>query len=126
VAKRLQLQVIGDDDDPGSADELGRQLAKDLRAIGGLAVDPVYAERPAMAKSGTVQQIGYWVVSGLLSASTVGAVRDVLVAYLARTRARAVRIKAGDREVTLEGVSAADLASVTEQLRSILDGEETA
>lgn len=120
MAKKLQLQVIGDSE---NLDELGRQLAKDLRAIGGLAVHPVHAEPPKLAKSDTVQQIGYWLVSGLLSATTIGAIRDVIVAYLARTRARAVRVKVGDREVTLDGASASDVATVTAQLQSLLDEE---
>jgi hypothetical protein len=124
VTTELTVQVIGEEStDPRRLDELGRQLAQDLRAAGPLSVRPVEVQPPPLSKSGTAQQIGYLVVSGLLSASTVGAIRDVIVAYLARSRARAVRVKAGDREVTLDGASKDDLATVTKQLRELIEGD---
>lgn len=124
MTTELTVQVIGEEPiDPRRLDELGRQLAQDLRAAVALSVRPVEAQLPPLSKSGTAQQIGYLVVSGLLSASTVGAIRDVIVAYLARSRARAVRVKAGDREVTLDGASKDDLAAVTKQLRELIEGD---
>lgn len=118
------MQVIGDDNTAaGRLDELSRQLAADLRAAAPLAVRPLAMAPPQSAKSGAAEQIGYLVVSGLLSASTIGAIRDVIVAYLARTRARAVRIRRGDREVTLDGASAADLSAVTKQLARLLEDD---
>jgi Effector Associated Constant Component 1 len=127
VTKKLAVQVIGDEStDPGRLDELGRQLAKDLRAAGHLAVDPVPAAPPQMAKSGVKDEIAYWIISGAFSATTVRAIRDVIVAYLERTRARAVRVRVGEREVTLEGASATDLAAVTQLLTTLVPAEPPA
>jgi Effector Associated Constant Component 1 len=124
VTMELTVQVIGEEStDPRRLDEMGRQLAQDLRSAAALSVRPIEVQPPPLSKSGTAQQIGYLVVSGLLSASTVGAIRDVIVAYLARSRARAVRVKAGDREVTLDGASKDDLAAVSKQLRELIQGD---
>jgi hypothetical protein len=124
VTTELTVQVIGDEGtDDRRLDELTRQLAGDLRAAGPLAVRPLTAPPPGLAKSGMVEQIGYLVVSGLLSATTIGAIRDVIVAYLARSKARAVRITVGDREVTIDGASAADLSAVTKQLTELLEDD---
>ncbi|MBX6356354.1 MAG: hypothetical protein IRZ05_10940 [Micromonosporaceae bacterium] len=124
MTTELTVQVIGDDNTAaGRLDELSRQLAADLRAAAPLAVRPLAMAPPQSVKSGAAEQIGYLVVSGLLSASTIGAIRDVIVAYLARTRARAVRIRRGDREVTLDGASAADLSAVTKQLARLLEDD---
>jgi hypothetical protein len=125
VTTELTVQVIGDESaDAARLDELGRQLAGDLRAAGPLSVRPLMPQPPPPgSKSGVAEQIGYLVVSGLLSATTIRAIRDVIVAYLARTRARAVRIKVGDREVTLDGASAADLSAVTRQLTSLVEDD---
>jgi hypothetical protein len=124
VTTELTVQVIGDESAGAELlDELG-QLAQDLRAAGPFAVRPptVMPQMPGGA-AGTAEQIGYLVVSGLLSATVIGAIRDVIVAYLARTRARAVRIKVGDREVTLDGASAADLSAVTKQLTRLVEDD---
>ena len=127
MTNKLAVQVIGDEHaDPGRLDELGRQLARDLRAVGRLAVDPVRAEPSRMAKSAVTDEIGYWIVSGLFSAATVRAVRDVIVAYLERTRARAVRVRVGEREVTIEGASATDLTAVTQLLTTLVPAEPPA
>lgn len=122
----LAVQVIGDETtDPARLDEMSRELARDLHAAGPLAVHPVMVWPPLMSKSSAVEHIGYLVVSGLLSAATVRAIRDVVVAYLARTKARAVRVTVGDREVVLDGVSAADLSAVTKRLTELVEGDGT-
>ncbi len=124
MTNKLAVRVIGDEHpDPGRLDELGRQLARDLRAVGHLAVDPVRAEASPTAKSPVTDEIGYWIVSGLFSTTTVRAVRDVIVAYLERTRARAVRVRVGEREVTLEGASTSDLTAVTQLLTTLVPPE---
>lgn len=117
------MRVIGDETtDAERLDGLRRKLAGELGAAGPLAVRPVTAGPvPPGSTAGVAEQIGYLVVSGLLSATTIGAIRDVVVAFLARTEARAVRIKVGDREVTLDGASAADLSAVTRQLTELVE-----
>lgn len=116
----LAIQVQADEAaDSARLDELTRALADDLRAIGGLAVRPPYAP-PDPATKGSADSIGYLIVSGLLSASTLGAIRDVIVAYLARARARAIHVRVGDNEITIDGASRADVSTVTRQLAELL------
>lgn len=124
MTTELTVRVVGGQGlDARSLDRLTRQLAADLRAAGPFAVRPLPATAGPGGKSGVVEQIGSLLLSGVLSAAGVGAIRDVIVAYLARSNARAVHVRRGDNEVTLDGVSAADLAAVTRQLAGLLDDQ---
>jgi hypothetical protein len=131
----LAIRVLADEPvDEQRLDEQTRALAADLRAIGGLAVRPaVAAASPAASaaaaaaaaagtKAGASESIGYLIVSGLLSASTLGAVRDVIVAYLARSGARRIDVTVGDKHVTIDGASADDVSSVARQLTELVSG----
>jgi hypothetical protein len=57
----------------------------------------------------------------------VRALRDVIVAYVDRTKVRGVKVRVGNAEVTLTGASASDLAKIIEQLPGIVDedGKDT-
>ena len=119
----LAIRVSADEPvDEQRLDEQARALADDLRAIGGLTVRPAVAAAPTGSKAGTTESIGYLIVSGLLSASTVGAIRDVIVAYLARSRGRRIDVQVGDKQVTIEGASASDLSTLTRQLTELVSG----
>lgn len=112
--------VVGDSTDPRRLDDLTGRLARDLRAIRELSVRPEVTPSLPGSKSATLGQIGTLAVSGLLSAAGLGALRDIIVAYLQRSGARAVTVRAGDREVVLTGISAADLSAVTSELRTLM------
>jgi len=119
----LAIRVLADEPgDEQRLDEQTRGLAADLRAIGGLAVRPAVAAASAGTKAGASESIGYLIVSGLLSASTLGAVRDVIVAYLARSGARRIDVTVGDKHVTIDGASADDVSSVARQLTELVSG----
>ncbi|HEY7048545.1 MAG TPA: hypothetical protein VH373_15100 [Jatrophihabitantaceae bacterium] len=119
----LAIRVLADEPvDEQRLDEQTRVLADDLRAIGGLAVRPAVAAAQSASKAGATESIGYLIVSGLLSASTVGAIRDVIVAYLARSRGRRIDVQVGDKQVSIEGASASDLSSLTKQLTELVSG----
>ena len=119
----LAIRVLANEPvDEQRLDEQTRALADDLRAIGGLAVRPAVAAASAGAKAGASESIGYLIVSGLLSASTLGAVRDVIVAYLARSGARRIDVTVGDKHVTIDGASAEDVSSVARQLTELVSG----
>lgn len=83
-------------------------LFNDLRALGSVSVARAVSDAPDDAKSATGNTIAELVITGLLSASTVGAVRDVITAYIKRTGARSVVWRDGMREVIFTGIAADD------------------
>ena len=118
-AVRIEMLVDGPGD-PRRLDESAGRLAADLRRIDGVRVAPLTAPAPAGAKSDVVPQIGGLIVSGLLSAAGLKAVADVAVAYLGRSGARKITVRHGEREITVTGASAADVAGVVHDLDRLL------
>ncbi|OLB81125.1 MAG: hypothetical protein AUI14_04495 [Actinobacteria bacterium 13_2_20CM_2_71_6] len=119
----VTLDVIADDGSmPTQLDALARQLAFDIRALRMFSVQGVAAPTSSDGKSTTANQIGTLVVSGVFSATAIRALRDVIVAYLDRTKARAVTVRVGSTEVTLTGASASDLSEIARQLTSTVEG----
>jgi hypothetical protein len=119
--RSVRMHVVVDG--PGDArrqDESTRQLARDLRQVGGLSVTPLETAPAAGGKSGTVQHIGALVVSGVLSAAGLKAIGEVIVAYLARSGARQITLRDGDREVIVSGAAAADVAEVVRNIDKLL------
>jgi membrane-associated two-gene conflict system component 1 (EACC1) len=106
--------------DPRRLDEAAGRLAVDLRRIDGVVAAPLTGPAPGDGKSEAVHEIGGLVVSGLLSAAGLTAIADVVVAYLARSGARKITVRDGDREVTVTGASAADVAEVVRDLQDLL------
>lgn len=121
----LVLHVLAADGSTTTqADTLTLQLMSDIRAIRSFAVRSALDTPTDSGKSGTAQQIGTLIVSGLFSAATIRALRDVLIAYIDRTKARGVQIRTGDTEVTITGASRADLSDIARQLGAAQDGDE--
>jgi hypothetical protein len=112
--------LAGDGTDPVRLDGLARQLGEDLRRAGPLRVHPATVPAEPGTKSPTLQQAGALLVSGVFSAVTVRAVRDVVLAFVDRAKLRSVHIKVGDNEVTVTGASKAELAALTARLDEIL------
>jgi hypothetical protein len=106
--------------DPRRLDESTGRLATDLRRIDGVVVAPLTGPAPGGGKSDVVHQVGGLLVSGLLSAAGLKAIGDVVVAYLGRSGARKITVRHGDREITVTGASAADVAAVVDDLDRLL------
>lgn len=110
--------------DPRRLDESAGRLGADLRRIDGLVVAPLTAPAPPGGKSDVVHQVGGLLVSGLLSAAGLKAIGDVVVAYLGRSGARKITVRTGDREITVAGASATDVAEVVRRLEDLLGPDE--
>ncbi|MBE1489639.1 hypothetical protein [Plantactinospora soyae] len=124
--QQILVQVTADDaTDPRRLERLTTQLAQDLRAIREISVRPAVAPPQQGAKSATISQVGSLVVSGLLSAAGLNALRDIIVAYLQRSSARSITLRVGEREVILTGgAGAKDLAAVSKQLQALVSEPE--
>jgi hypothetical protein len=96
-------------------DEVTGELADDLRAVGGVSVRSATAE--AAGKSGTAHQVGEIVASGSIAA---WAVRDVVRAFLDRTRAASVTIRRGNRKLVIERPTDAQVDRVLTELGDLL------
>jgi hypothetical protein len=96
------------DADASRLHQLTSVLFNDVRALGSVTVAKAAGEAPDNAKSATGNTIAELVITGLLSASTVGAVRDVITAYIKRTGARSVIWRDGKHEVVFTGIAADD------------------
>ncbi len=116
----IVLDIEADGLTGARADVLSRQLAADIRTLRTLEVAPVTGPSPDGSKS-TGYEIATLVVTGAFSAATVRALRDVIVAYIDRTKVRGVKVRVGKAEVTLTGASASDLAELIEQLPGLVD-----
>ncbi|HEY0696677.1 MAG TPA: hypothetical protein VGD43_02580 [Micromonospora sp.] len=124
---QLLVQVDVDEmTDPRRLYELTNQLARDLRSIRDVIVDRVTAPAGPDTKSPTVGQIGGLVLSGLLSAAGITALKDIVVAFVQRSGARSVTVRKGDNEVVLTGVSRRDLSAAAQQLERLLGGADAA
>ncbi len=106
----------GDGCDARRLDTLTRQLHDDLRLLGRVRVGQPPATPPEGAKTGTAAEIGTLVLSGLLSASTIRAISNVIIAYIRRTGARSVAWQANGREYTFTGLSATDQHDLVQAL----------
>jgi hypothetical protein len=124
--QQILIQVTADDaTDPRRLERLTSQLAQDLRAIGEISVRPAVGSAPQGGKSATISQVGSLVLSGLLSAAGLNALRDIIVAYLQRSSAHSITLRAGEREVTLTGgAGAKELAAVSKQLQALVSEPE--
>jgi hypothetical protein len=104
--------------DTGWLDEVTGELADDLRAISGVSVRPVTA--PAEGKSGLVEVVGEVVVSGGGLGVAAWAVRDIVRAFLDRTRAKSVTIRRGNRHLVIERPTDAQVDRVLTELGDLL------
>ena len=108
-AGTLIISVLEKDRRP---DDLIRQLNDELRR-GGVRGALVGEAAPTGAKSaaGTLASIA---VSGLVSAASVRAISQILLATIRRSEKRRIEIRQGDQVFILDGSSAADGRSALE------------
>ncbi|MFJ9038124.1 hypothetical protein ACIRF8_16200 [Streptomyces sp. NPDC102406] len=87
----LELRVdAGHGATPDQVDRQVRALFQDLRRLGALRVERGTRPAPAGAMAGAGHEIAVLVLSGAFSAATLKAVGNVVVAYVNRSKARAV------------------------------------
>lgn len=110
------LRLDAGDVDARRRSQLTKSLFDELRALHLVTVARSERPAPAGAKSGSGQSIAELVISGVLSASTVGAVAKVISAYIERTKARSVTWVQDGREVTLTGIAKADQSALAAAL----------
>ncbi|HEY8371256.1 MAG TPA: hypothetical protein VIL00_00795 [Pseudonocardiaceae bacterium] len=66
------------------------------------------------AKSGLAQHIGTLAVNGILSAATLKAVTDIVLAWINRQTTRSATLEKDGNKLVVEGVSKADLAALVQ------------
>jgi hypothetical protein len=81
------------------------QLLREIAALGTVNVRRPSARVPAGAKSGVGASIGELIVTGLLSTGTIAGIANIIGAYLKRHNGRSVKVKSGDKEITITGQS---------------------
>lgn len=110
-ATRFTVEVAADD--AMTAEVLTRQLRIDMRALGPLSLEPVFAPMPVVpddsppAKAGIAIHLGVIAASGVLSAAAVKGLFDLFVAFVNRSTAATVTVKRGEDELTIGGISPA-------------------
>jgi hypothetical protein len=120
----LELRIdAGDDAGAEQVERLAQGLRRDLRALGMVRVERKAAVAPDGAVADAAHELGVLVASGVLTATTVRAVSNVVVAYVQRSKARAVEwefdgakgtftaFSRGDQQALIEAVAARTAAA---------------
>ncbi|MGV9313772.1 hypothetical protein ACWDR0_16515 [Streptomyces sp. NPDC003691] len=112
-----ELVLRVDAGDGASAEQVERQvkaLYKDLRAFGRYGVARKETEAPEGSMASAGYEIGTLVVSGVLSAAGLKALGNVLVAYVQRSKARAVEWEFEGNKGSFRALSAKDQERLVE------------
>lgn len=91
-----------------------RGLYQDLRTLGLFNVERGKMSAPARSMGSAGYEIGTLVVSGAFSAAALKAMSNVLVAYIQRSKARAVKWEFDGSNGTFEALSAKDQSKLVE------------
>jgi Effector Associated Constant Component 1 len=111
----LELRIdAGDDAGAEQVDRLVRGLRRDLRALGMVRVEHKAAVAPDGAMAGVAQELGVLVASGVFTTTTVRAVSNVVVAYVQRSKARAVEWEFDGAKGTFTALSRSDQHALVE------------
>ncbi|SFQ61305.1 hypothetical protein SAMN05421810_110217 [Amycolatopsis arida] len=121
----LLVTLAGTRETGAELDRLTTALGRELRAVPGVTVARPAAAVPDGAKSGSAAAIGQLALTGLLSAGTIAAVAQVVVAYLKRHEGRSVTWQRGDRTITLTGHSTEEQLAVLRSLLAETDDEQS-
>jgi hypothetical protein len=112
------------EDDVDSAQMLAKQLRDRLLGLDVDSVDYVRGEMEEGAKAGA----GELIPGALLVATSPVMIRaavDVIRAVLRRHEGRRIQLKLGERELTVDGASTADISTVVDAFVRGLDDEES-
>jgi hypothetical protein len=108
---------------PERLDALAAGLAEDLRTVRGLRIGNAGSTAVGPGKSPQAWDLGTLILSGVFSAATIGAVAQVLVAYINRSAARSIRLRRGEDEIEIVGSTRLDDPAVIAQLAQLLGAE---
>ncbi|GAA2327872.1 hypothetical protein OKJ48_06225 [Streptomyces kunmingensis] len=135
-----ELELRVDIGDGAPADQLDRQvraLFQDLRRLGVLRVERRTQPPPAGSMAGAGHDLAVLVLSGAFSAAALKAVSNVVIAYVNRSKARAVEwefdgnkgsftaLSAKDQQVLVDAVIARIAAGTPERGTGTDEAEET-
>ena len=98
--------MVADGDSRAEAEASHWLAAELLRA--GAAAAPVTTEAPSGAKSGVALTVGEWVIKGVLSAATLNAVTQIVVAFVQRSADRSIVLERDGDRLEITGVNAHD------------------
>ncbi|MEJ2854279.1 MULTISPECIES: hypothetical protein [unclassified Saccharothrix] len=122
----LTLRVDVGDGDERETHRSTAALLTDIRALGLVNVARASGEVPAGGKSGLSPQIAELVVTGALSATTVGTIGRVVIAFVNRAKDRRVKISRGDETWEFTGVSEKDQHVLAQLLSAEPAGSDVA
>lgn len=124
---RFTVEVAAHDE--VSTEVLTRQLRIDLRALGPLSLEPVFASMPVSpdddpllppVRSGSASHLGVIAATGALSDAAVKNLFELLVAFVNRTRVGTVTVRRGEDAVTVAGASHEDASRELTELENLL------
>lgn len=104
----LSVQVaVGPDGDAEEVDQATLQLRRELFDLGVGALSPRLGEPPPGSRAVDVAALGALVVN-LADPQLLGAVLEAVRSWLAASSRRSIKLKLGDDELVLTGVSSKD------------------
>jgi len=92
------------------------EIAEEMRLVRGLTITSPRRQAAPGTKSGPAYEIGVLIVSGALSAAGLKAVSAIIIACLERKTAASVKLRLGDKELTVEGLDPRELSEISEKL----------
>ncbi|MFE1955108.1 hypothetical protein ACFW9D_32080 [Streptomyces sp. NPDC059524] len=123
----LRLRVdIGDGSATDRVDRQTRALYQDLRRLGVLSVRRATAEAPTGSMAGVGHDLAVLVLSGAFSAAALKAVSNVVVAYVNRTKARAVEWEFDGSKGAFTALSAKDQHTLVDAVAARVAAAEPA
>jgi hypothetical protein len=109
--------------DPGWLDQVTDELADDLQAIGVTTARRTSVGFERGVKSGTMATFGELVASGGAAGVAAWTLRDIIRAFLERTRAGSVTVRKGDRELTIERPTDGQVDDIVARMEDLLRDE---
>lgn len=124
---RLELRI--DSGPEATAEQTDRQVAslyRDLRTLGVLNVQRKSVAPPPGSMAGAGYDLVVLVLSGVFSAAAAKSVSNVLVAYLQRSKARAVEWEFDGHKGSFSALSAKDQHALVEVVAARISAEAAA
>ncbi|NGO09346.1 hypothetical protein G5C60_17505 [Streptomyces sp. HC44] len=123
----MELRI--DSGPEATAEQTDRQTAglyRDLRTLGVLRVERKSAAAPPGSMAGAGHDLAVLVLSGVFSAAAVKSLSNVLIAYVQRSKARAVEWEFDGHKGSFSALSAKDQHTLVEVVTARISAETTA
>jgi hypothetical protein len=124
-----QLELRIDSGPEATAEQTSRQvtsLYRDLRTLGVLSVERKTAAAPSGSMAGAGYDLAVLVLSGIFSAAAAKSVSNVLIAYLQRSKARAVEWEFDGHKGSFSALSTKDQHALVEVVAARISAEAAA